>query len=301
MRIPRRCQVAIDLGTAFIRVVTEKGTFTIPTALAPESLLCNGVVTNPQAVANILRPFLGQSKRLGFLKPRVVVGAPTDATIKERESLTTALRTAGSASIEIVPEPLAAAIGAGVDILSSYAQMIVDVGDGVTDCAIVLAGEVLESKASRVGCSSMRESVQASFCNCWGISLTAAEADHIIAKAGVGISQSTDTQIPFRSLNCDTDPSALPTVSVEELQAMIEPSVLKIIGTVTGLLRKVSPALGCEIIESGIVLTGGGALLPGLKERLLEATSIRVTTPAKPLDAVAKGLSGMLVHAENTC
>jgi rod shape-determining protein MreB len=263
MRIPRRCQVAIDLGTAFIRVVTEKGPFTIPTALAPEFLLCNGVVTNPQAGANILRPFLGQSKRLGLLKPRVVVGAPTDATTNERETLTKALRTAGSASIEIVPEPLAAAIGAGVDILPSYAQMIVDVDDGVTDCAIVLAGEILESKASRVGCSGMRESVQASFYNCRGLSLTAAEADRIIAKAGVENSQSADTKIPFKAVNSGPAPSALPTVPAEKLQAMVEPSVLKIIGTVTGLLRKVSPALGCEIIESGIVLMGEVPCCPG--------------------------------------
>jgi rod shape-determining protein MreB len=292
-RNPWRCEVAIDLGTAFARVATKKfALVTIPAALSPP--LRHGVVADQQAVVSLLAPLLGRAKRLGLLRPRVVVGAPTDATDAERETLTAALQQSGAGS---VAEPLAGVIGAGADILSPYAQMIVDVGDGVTDCAIVRAGEILESQASRVGCGSLRESVQDKLQSCWGHCLKVAEVERIIAAAGTGAARPTDANIQVSVEGYAAVPVQPLSVCPVALQAMIEPLVVEILGTATNLLKKLPPACSCEIIESGILLTGGGALLPGLRERLAEAASIQVITPAKPLDVVIEGLRGRLEHA----
>ncbi len=297
IRIVWRNEVAIDLGTAFVRLATARfGVVAIPAMLMPEPPLRNGVVVNPQAVVDIVRPFLTRVRRLGLFNPRVVVGAPSDAAAEERETLIAALRTADAASVQIVPEPLVAAVGVGMDLSSPYAQMIVDVGDGVTDCVIIRGGEILDSQASRVGCGRLRDSVRDGFQNCWGLSLGTTKAEQMIASVGVGKYKQNDTKINVRVGRCDVEPSIPLTIRSTLIQAMIEPSILEIIDTATNLLRKVPPTVGCEVIESGIVLTGGGALLPGLRERLAEATSIRVTTPAKPLDAVIGGLLGMLVH-----
>lgn len=290
-----RCEVAIDLGTAFVRVATKKtAVVTMPTTQSPIPLLRNGVIIDQQAVSDLLRPLLGRARRLGLLRPRVVVGTPTDATDEEREVLATALHQAGAASVGIVSEPFAAAMGAGVNLLSPYAQMIVDVGEGVTDCVIVRAGEVLESQASRIGCCSLRDLVHDDLHRCWGQTFTVTELERMIAAAGTGNARRIDSNIEIRVGSCKADFRKPLSVRPTAFHAIIEPVVVEVLATAVNLLRKVPPALGCEIIESGIVLTGGGALLPGLRERLAEETSIQVTTPAQPLDAVILGLRGML-------
>ena len=95
-----------------------------------------GVVVDVEAATSLLKPFLQRAQRLGFFKPRALACAPTDACKEEREALIEATRRAGASAVVVVPEPLAAAIGAGLDIASPYAQMLVDIGDGVTDIAV---------------------------------------------------------------------------------------------------------------------------------------------------------------------
>ncbi len=295
---PWRNEVAIDMGTAFVRVATDKfGVKTIPTTQTGRSPLRGGVVTDRDAAASLLWPWLAKAKRLGLFSPRVLVGIPTDATDEELEMLTEALYQAGAVNVSIVSEPFAAALGAGLNILSPFAQMIVDVGEGVTDCAILRAGHILESHATRIGCSSFRECVQDNFRRYWGgFDLNMAEAGRIIAVAGTERTRLNDVSILVKVASLDGAKQEPLPVRPATLQDMIEPLVLEITGTAINLLRKVPPAVGCEIIESGIVLTGGGAMLPGLRERLAEATSIKVTIPAEPLDVVIKGLRGMLEH-----
>lgn len=297
-RPPWRGEVAIDLGTAFVRVITKKiALVSMPTPRLPTPALRNGVIADQQAVTDLLQPLLVRARRFGLLRPWVLVGAPTDATGDDREALTTALHQAGAASVAIVSEPFAAAMGAGINILSPYAQMIVDVGDGVTDCAIVRAGEILESHASRIGCCSLRERVGGEFHHCWGDFFTAAELERIIAEAGTGHARPSGSNIEISVGGRDAVSPRPLSVRPATIHAMIEPWVAEILATVASLLGKAPSSLGCEIIESGIVLTGGGALLPGLSERLAEATAIKVTSPTKPLDAVIEGLGGMLEHA----
>lgn len=296
-RFACRNEVAIDVGTAFIRLATAKfGVVVIPTMLMSEPPLQHGVVANPQKLTEIVRPFLSRARKLGLLRPRVIVGSPTDAAEEERETLMAALFAADAASVEIVSEPFAAAIGIGMDFSSPYTQLIVDVGDGVTDCAVIRGGEILDSHASRIGCGTLRESVKECFLHCWGLSLMPSETERIIASVGVAQDKLTGNRIQV-GIGNDKGASPIPiTIRPASIHAVIEPAILKIIDTVVNLLRKVPPAYGCEIIESGITLTGGGALIPGLRERLAERTSIRVTIPEKPLDTVIGGLGDMLVH-----
>lgn len=294
-RNPWCCEVAIDLGTAFVRVATKNpAQVTIPAAPVP--FLRHGVVADQQAVVNLLAPLLGRARRFGLLRPRVVVGAPTDASEAERETLTAVLKQSGAGSVAIVAEPLAAAIGAGADILSPYAQMIVDVGDGVTDCVIVRAGEIFESQTSRVGCGTLRELVRDNLKRGCSHSLKSTEVERIIAAVGTDAARQIAGNIQISMAGYAAVPVQHLSVCPVALQAMIEPLVVEILGTATNLLRKLSPARSCEIIESGILLTGGGALLPGFRERLAEATSIQVITPAKPLDVVIEGLRKRLEH-----
>lgn len=295
-----RRPVAVDLGTAFIRVAADRfGVVTIPTTAAPRSPLRGGVVDDPQAVAALLRPALAGNRRLGVLGPRVVVGAPTDARSSERQALETALKAAGAGAVEIVPEPQAAAVGAGLDLSSPYAQMLVDVGEGVTDCAILREGRILASHACRVGCGNLRTSVQERIRQCWDLSLSPAEAERLVAAAGVGTAAPASAT-PIRIGRDGHGCRAALTIRTATVQSLLEPTVETILAAAITLLRRIPHALGCEIIESGIVLTGGGALLPGLRERLAAATSIHVTSPGNPLDTVVIGLQRMTSPGESS-
>lgn len=268
-----RCQVAIDVGTAFCRVAAEScGNVTFPTAMFASRPLRGGVVVEGDRLVDLIRPWFRKAKGLGVFGPVVLAGAPTDLQFSERQALTMVLQKAGATRVQIVPEPLAAALGSGLDISSPYAQMIVDIGEGVTDCMILRGGGILTSRAVRVGCSDLRESVRVLGSH-GNRAITSAEAERIVAVAGIG------------------RPSAGLSTEAHEL---MEPAVGKILSLPATLLREVSDDVGCEIIESGILLTGGGAMIPGFSERLALMTLVRVTTPESPLDVVIRGLRGML-------
>lgn len=290
--LPTQRKVAIDLGTAYIRMASrELGLVTIPIANLPRPPLRDGVVADPYEVAIILRPLLGKAQRLG-VGPNVAVGIPTSTNFKERKALHLAMCAAGAEHVEIVPEPQAAAIGAGLEVDLPYAHMVVDIGEGVTDCAVIRGGKILHAVAIRIGCGTLREQVRDGYRRRWGIELTWSEAEHILEEAGVGgkaFARNAGHGPPSAGISAGghaSNPAAI--------HAFVEPCVVEILSAINEQMRDIPHELGCEIIESGITLTGGGALLSGMSERLSIATSIKVTVPQNPLDAVVKGLRHML-------
>jgi rod shape-determining protein MreB len=290
--LPAQRKVAIDLGTAYIRVAArDLGLVTIPLGHFPRPPLRDGVVADPYEVALILRPLLARARRLGVC-PGVAVGIPTDANFRERKALHVAMCAAGAEQVEIIPEPQAAAVGAGLEVGSSYAHMVVDIGEGVTDCAIIRGGGILHSSTIRIGCGTLREQIQAGYRQRWGIDLSPGEAERLLEEAGVGgAAGSSDGS---QRAAAGGSAAAAGAVSPSTIHAFVDPGVAGILETVNGQLREIPHAVGCEIIETGIVLTGGGALLPGMRERLSRATSISVSIPRDPLDSVIKGLTRML-------
>lgn len=287
---PSQRKVAIDLGTAFIRVASrDLGLVTIPVGLAAKTPLRHGVVTDPGEVASLLRPLLNRARRLG-VDPRVAVGIPTDANPNERLALFRALCVAGVEEFEIVPEPQAAAVGAGVEVSSPYAQMVVDIGAGVTDCAVIKSGKILHARAVRIGCSTLRERVQAGCLRQRGINLTQREAERLLEEFGVGRDANNCLAFrPFPERSSDKY-----GISAATVHACIEPCIAEILTTIDDHLRTLPHEIGCEVIESGILLTGGGALLPGMSDRLRIATAIQVTRSNDPLDTVIRGLLNLM-------
>lgn len=286
--MPWRRDVAIDLGTAFIRVASKDlGMVTIPVSRLAMPPLRGGVVVDPYGLANILRPVLGKAKKMG-VGPRVIVGAPSDADLHERKALLVAMRASGADDIEIIPEPQAAAIGAGVDISTPYAHMIVDIGEGVTDCAIIRDGRILYACATRIGCGTLRDSVQTGCRQYWGLDLAPHEAELLLEKMGVARApRAISGHLPNPARHGRATGHALPPAAIH---ALVEPCLAEILATINEQLRVIPHAIGCEVIESGIVLIGGGALLPGMSERLSAATAINVIIPPSPLDVVVRGI-----------
>ena len=270
-----RQHVALDVGTATTRIAAGTTSFVEkPSSVEGKPALANGVVVDQEAVLQILAPLLDRGRIFGILKPFVLACAPSDACPEERALLADSIMKAGAASVSMIPEPLAAAIGSGLDVASPYAQMIIDIGEGVTDCAVILSGKIQATCAIRQGCSHMRRSImRAVRDDGWTIS-DENYAEMLMRNNGL------------RQGSAETG-SNLPGIV---LQSVVE----KIALTAQSFLKDLPDSLACDVIDSGICLTGGGSLIPGVKEYLERQLRIGIKVACNPLTSVAEGARAII-------
>ncbi len=253
-----------------------------------------GVVADVEAASSLLKPFLKRAHRFGLFKPRVLACAPTDACEEERAALIEAAQRAGASDVYIAPEPIAAAIGAGLDISSQYAQMLVDIGDGVTDIAVIRAGNLILTSAVRTACSDLRNAVSEMVSYRHGVLLFPQEAERLMHLIGANFDYSQEELLVAAGTDWLTGEPLQLCVSSYDLNEAIEPVLDTIVDAIQTTVRKLPEETSCEVIENGICLTGGGAMLQGLPERLAAATSFEVRVAEDPLMAVINGARQML-------
>lgn len=317
--------VAIDLGTANTRLYTVGGGLVVdsPTVLFNSSSgrgsdgfktsyegrsaahgvmpMCGGVVTDAEAAASLLGKFLQRARRFGIVKPRALVCAPSDASQKERAALTGSILRAGASAVKLIPEPLAAAVGAGLDISLPYAQMLVDIGDGVTDIAVIRSGVLIRTAAVRLGCSDLYPAVRRMAASRFRVALFSREAERLTREIG-SVRRSFAARDTSSALGLDRISGRVTSVCVsgEHVSGAIRPVINVIKDTVRCSFRRLPPDIAAEVIEGGILLTGGGACLPGMRELIAEETFVEVNVAADPLHAVINGASQMLAIGEIT-
>jgi rod shape-determining protein MreB and related proteins len=253
-----------------------------------------GAVADIEAASSLLKFFLSRAQKLGILKPRALACAPTDACDEEREALIEATRRAGASAVVVVPEPMAAAIGAGLDVSSPYAQMLVDIGDGVTDIAVIRSGALVTTSAVRTACSDLRHCVLQMIAFRYGVLLFPDEAERVIRT--VGASRDYERERLFLTEGTDLltgEPMSLCVSSHDVMEAIEQPLEI-IIEAIHKVVRDLPLQTSCEVIENGICLTGGGAQLQGMSERLMNATSLTVRMADDPMRAVINGACQML-------
>lgn len=253
-----------------------------------------GVIEDIDAAASLLRPLFKRARRLGLIRPRVLACAPTDACDDERAAIVEAAGRAGAGSVRIAPEPLAAAIGAGLDVSSPYAQMIVDVGEGVTDIAVIASGTVICSSAIRTACGDLHKAVRRAVVDRHKAMLYLDEAERLTRTVGIVKADARPATFDAVGLDCRTGREVRVKVQNHEISKAIDPGVSTIVQAVRQAVSDLPTTTSCEVIESGICLTGGGARLPGLADRLAGETSLDITPAADPLRAVINGARHML-------
>ncbi len=253
-----------------------------------------GVVADIEAASSLLKPFLKRAQRFGLFKPRVLACAPTGACEEERAALVEAAQRAGASEVFIAPEPMAAAIGAGLDISSHYAQMLVDIGDGVTDIAVIRSGNLILTSAVRTACSDLRNAVSEMVSYRHGVLLFPQEAERLMHLIGANFDYSQEELVVASGTDWLTGEPLQLCVSSYELNEAIEPVLDTIVEAIHSVVRKLPEETSCEVIENGICLTGGGAMLQGLPERLAAATSLEVRVAEDPMMAVINGARQML-------
>ena len=287
--------IAIDLGTAMTRISSgTRNLFVVPSIVRGHPVLRSGIIKDCSSVVELLQPLLFKVRKFGIVRPNVVVCVPSDASAVELDAFRECIFKAGASTVFIVPEPLAAAIGAGMDVASPYAGMIVDIGEGATDCAIIRSGKIISKSTLRVGCFDLRQLLIKAVYSENKIRICENEAERIVRAVGVSRTALSDVQTTLYGWSERAGSAKSASIPVAEIQEQIEAIIRLIVDVAHCLLQDLSPAIGCEIIENGIFLSGGGALLPGMRERLESRTNIPVILPPKPLEAVVTGAREML-------
>ena len=279
--------LAIDIGTATTRVADGRNGLSLGPSISRNIPALNrGVIENPRATTEVLRPLMRKRGRLGQF--RVLACAPSDVTNLERQMVRSCILEAGASSVIVVPEPLAAAVGAGLDIGSQYAKFLVDFGDGVTDCALIRDGQIIASTAERTGCSDLRRAIHC-FANAGaGLHLTPAESERLLRQVGLR---------DRGTVSCQTTMNGAPVnipLDLADLHAALRQVLDRMLAPINALLRSLPPSMDAEVIEDGIFLTGGGALLPGLREAVAQQSGIDTRIVPDPVRSVILGASRML-------
>jgi rod shape-determining protein MreB len=261
--------------------------------------LKDGVIADFDVTEKMLRYFVQKvHHRRVFAKPRVVICVPSGITGVEHRAVIEAAYSAGARSAYIIEEPMAAAIGAGLPIHEPSGNMVVDIGGGTTEVAVISLGGIVTSTSIRVGGDELDEAIIQHVKKEYSVALGERTSEAIKLAIGSAFPTADDliAEIKGRDLV-----SGLPKtihITAEEVRRAIEEPVNAIIDSVKNTLDRCPPELAADIMDKGIVLTGGGALLKGLDERLKHETGMPIHVAENPLSCVAVGSGKCLEEFE---
>jgi rod shape-determining protein MreB len=253
--------------------------------------LKDGVIADFDVTEKMLRYFIQKvHQRRALARPRVVVAVPSGITGVEQRAVEEATIQAGARAAFIIEEPMAAAIGAGLPIHEPIGNMVVDIGGGTTEVAVISLGGIVTSQSLRVGGDEMDEAIISYIKRDYQLMIGERTAESLKLQIGSAFAIGDDEEedeIKGRDLA-----SGLPktvVVTADEIRQSIEEPVSQVVQTVKDALDRTPPELASDIMDEGIVLAGGGALLSGLEERIRNETGMPVHTAKEPLLCVAMG------------
>ena len=258
------------------------------TAIRP---LKDGVIADFQVTEKMLQHFIAKAEKNSWVKPspRVLVCVPCQSTQVERRAIRESAMSAGAREVRIIEEPMAAAIGAGLNVDEATGSMVVDIGGGTTEIAVLSLNGVVYADSVRLGGDRFDESIVTYVRRKYGSLIGDATAERIKQEIGCAYPGSELREIDVRGRNlAEGVPKSFSMNSDEILEALQDPLAI-IIQSVKGALEQVPPELASDIAESGIVLTGGGALLRDLDKLISDETGLPVIVADDPLTCVARG------------
>lgn len=258
------------------------------TAIRP---MKDGVIADFHVTEKMLQYFISQVHENSFLKPspRVLVCVPCKSTQVERRAIKESALGAGAREVYIIEEPMAAAIGAGLPVAEASGSMVIDIGGGTTEIAIISLNGIVTSESIRVGGDRFDEAITTYVRRQYGSLIGDATAERIKTEIGMAYRTGEELTIDVRGRNlAEGIPRSFSLTSTEILEALQEP-LAQIVQAIKGVLEQSPPELAADIGETGLVLTGGGALLRELDRLISEETGLPVIIADDPLTCVARG------------
>lgn len=285
--------VAYDKESNKIKAVGEEARQMIgrtPGNIVAVRPLRQGVISDYEVTEKMLKYFI--SKAIGkraFRKPRISICVPSGITEVEKKAVEEATYQAGAREVSIIEEPIAAAIGAGIDITRPFGNMIVDIGGGTTDVAVISLGGTVVSTSIKVAGDDFDEAITRYVRKKHNLMIGERTAEDIKIQIGTVYATPQAKSMEVKGRDTITGLPKSVTLNSEEIREALKDASAQIMETIHSILEKTPPELAADVAERGIVLTGGGALLGGLEELIEEETGINTIVAEEPALAVAIG------------
>ena len=293
--------VAVDTRTDTVKFVGNEAKEVVgrtPGSIVAVRPLKDGVIADFDVTASMLSIFIKKifNKRF-FTKPRVVICIPSGVTAVERRAVKAAAIKAGAKQVAIIEEPMAAAIGAGLPVAEPTGNMVVDIGGGTSEVAVISLGGIVAAKSVRIGGDQFDASIIAYIKKKYNLLIGERTAEDIKITIGSAYEYEGEEPMTISGRNLvDSLPQNITVTPTEIREALWEP-VCSVLDAIKTTLEKIPPELSADIIDHGITLTGGGALLKGLDTLISKETGMTVYIAENPLDCVAEGTGKTLDDA----
>lgn len=285
--------VAYDRDTNAIKAIGEEARLMLgrtPGNIVAIRPLRKGVISDYTVTEKMIKYFVQKAMgRRTLKKPVISICVPSGVTEVERKAVEEATFAAGARDVNLIEEPVAAAIGAGLDISKPCGNLIVDIGGGTTDIAVISLGGAVVSESIKLAGDDFDEAIVRYMRKKHNLLIGERTAEDIKIKIGTTYQLVEDETIEVRGRNLVTGLPKTVTVSSSETEQALRETTGQIVEAIISVLERTPPELSADILDRGIVLTGGGALLRGLEEMIEERTRINTMTAEEPMKVVAIG------------
>ncbi|AVK82704.1 rod shape-determining protein [Lysinibacillus sp. B2A1] len=294
--------VAIDKKTNKVLAVGEEARQMVGrtpgniTAIRP---LRDGVIADFDVTEAMLRHFINKLNLKGFLtKPRILICCPTNITSVEQKAIREAAEKSGGKKVYLEEEPKVAAIGAGMDIFQPSGNMVVDIGGGTTDIAVLSMGDIVTSESIKVAGDVFDNDILQYIKKEYKLLIGERTAEAIKMTIGTVFKGGRNDTMDIRGRDMVTGLPRTIMIQSEEIERALHESVAMIVQSAKNVLEKTPPELSADIIDRGVIITGGGALLHGMDQLLIEELKVPVFIAERPMDCVAIGTGIMLENID---
>ncbi|MEH7364788.1 rod shape-determining protein, partial [Priestia megaterium] len=290
--------VAIDKNTNRVLAVGEEARRMVgrtPSNIIAIRPLKDGVIADFEITESMLKHFINKLNVKGFLsKPRILICCPTNITSVEQKAIREAAEKSGGKTIYLEEEPKVAAIGAGMDIFQPSGNMVVDIGGGTTDVAVLSMGDIVTAASIKMAGDRFDAEILQYIKQKYKLLIGERTAEEIKVKIGTVFPKARNEELDIRGRDMVSGLPRTVTVYSEEVEEALRESVSVIVQASKSVLERTPPELSADIIDRGVILTGGGALLHGMDQLLAEELKVPVLIAENPMGCVAVGTGIML-------
>jgi len=290
--------VAIQKGTSKVLAVGEEAKRMLgrtPGNIVAVRPMRDGVIADFEITESMVRYFIKKiHNRKVFVRPRIVIGIPSGITEVEKRAVRDSAERAGAREVYMVDEPMAAAIGVGLPIVEPAGNMIIDIGGGTTEMAVISLAGIVFAKSIRIGGDEMDQAIIEYLKKTYNLMIGERTAEDIKIKIGSAYPLDDELKMEVKGRDLVAGLPKMITVTSEEIREALSEPIHEIVETARVTLERTPPELSADLIERGVMLAGGGALLRGLDRLLADETGLPVHIADDPLTAVALGTGNVL-------
>ncbi|KRN34406.1 rod shape-determining protein [Liquorilactobacillus mali] len=296
--------VAIDTHTGRVLAVGSEAYKMVgrtPNNIRAIRPLKDGVIADFDITEQMLSYFIKKLNVKGFMsKPNILICCPTNTTSIERKAIRQAAEKSGGGSVFLEEEPKVAAIGAGLDIFQPHGSMVIDIGGGTSDIAVLSLGDIVVSRSLRIAGDRLNSDIMTYTRKTQGLQIGERTAEKIKIEIGTVLADYRSDQMEVRGRDVVNGLPRTITLSSNQIESALHETMMSVIDAAKDVLEQTPPELAADIIDRGIVLTGGGALLNGIDQLFSKHLKVPVMVADSPLDDVAMGTGFLLEHIEKS-